>query len=248
MLAVTLRSIVDGVITTEAEGRITLMNLAAERLTGWPQHLASGLPVADVFKVKLQSNEAGPIPDLNEVLRSGKTFDSTPPLVITDRNGKQRTISAGVSPIRDKAGMSRGLVVVFRDITERQRLENQLRHAQKMEAFGQLAGGVAHDFNNILTVIQSHDKTPRHNIGGIVNVLAGEKQSLGLARRATGGMQPKQLPLFHCHQPLWICGSEVCIAGERQFANIGQCFDVAGTNLCFGKFALVERHAVGATP
>lgn len=156
MLAVTLRSIVDGVITTEVEGHITLMNLAAERLTGWPQHLAAGLPVASVFKVRLQSNESGPIPDFNEVLRSGKTFDSTPPLIIVDRNGKQRTISAGVAPIRDKVGTARGLVIVFRDITERQRLENQLRHAQKMEAFGQLAGGVAHDFNNILTVIQSH--------------------------------------------------------------------------------------------
>jgi len=184
MLAVTLRSIVDGVITTEAEGRITLMNLAAERLTGWPQHLASGLPVADVFKVKLQSNEAGPIPDLNEVLRSGKTFDSTPPLVITDRNGKQRTISAGVSPIRDKAGMSRGLVVVFRDITERQRLENQLRHAQKMEAFGQLAGGVAHDFNNILTVIQSHAALMQTEDANSITIIESAKEIQQATERA----------------------------------------------------------------
>jgi signal transduction histidine kinase len=58
------------------------------------------------------------------------------------------------SPVRDQAGRYYGRIWTFRDITQQRKLEQQYRQAQKMEAFGQLAGGVAHDFNNILAVIQ----------------------------------------------------------------------------------------------
>ncbi len=58
------------------------------------------------------------------------------------------------SPVRDKTGKYYGRIWIFRDMTEHRKLEARLRQAQKMEAFGQLAGGVAHDFNNILAVIQ----------------------------------------------------------------------------------------------
>ena len=100
-----------------------------------------------------------------------------------------------------------GVVVNSRDVTERHHLEEQLRHSQKMEAIGQLAGGVAHDFNNILTVIQGHasllrsgEKLPEARRGSVDQIYQAAERAAGLTRQLLTFsrrqvIQPKPLDL-----------------------------------------------------
>ncbi|MEW6220647.1 MAG: ATP-binding protein [Thermodesulfobacteriota bacterium] len=77
----------------------------------------------------------------------------------------QRLFEITVSPLRDASGAIIAGVEVVRDITERRRVEEQLRHAQKMEGIGQLAGGIAHDFNNVLNVVVGYADLLKHSLG-----------------------------------------------------------------------------------
>ncbi len=141
-LRITLNSIADGVIATDAQGRVTQMNPVAEELTGWSFAQAEGHDVEEVYRLGLGD------PETDQVAASGECE-----VWLIARDGTRRRVAASVSPIVDQRGDEIGEVVVFQDISEEVQLQEQLRHAQKMEAVGQLAGGVAHDFNNLLTAI-----------------------------------------------------------------------------------------------
>jgi two-component system cell cycle sensor histidine kinase/response regulator CckA len=132
-LRITLDSIGDAVIAADAQGRVTRMNPAAERLTGWSPSDAKGRALAEVVCVEQPDNSRY--------------------AVLVDQQGRRRQITQTGAPIRDAKGEIVGQVTVIRDVTDRARLEDQLHHVQRMNAIGQLAGGVAHDFNNMLAGI-----------------------------------------------------------------------------------------------
>ena len=153
-LAVTLRSIEDGVITTDVQGKIIMINNAGENLTGWTSKEAIGRSLKSVYNIAI---------DLQAQARAQKTGSrseaqsillSMPEnATLRSRTGREHVIEQVASPIRDSKNEVAGVVLVFRDITERQRNEAERRKAETLEQLGLLAGGIAHDFNNLLTAI-----------------------------------------------------------------------------------------------
>ncbi|MBI4964607.1 MAG: response regulator [Desulfomonile tiedjei] len=152
-LSVTLRSIADGVITTNTEGQIILMNPAAENLTGWPQEEAMGKSLTTVFNlIKTKTRDGGQIV-VENILKTGGVFGFDDQTSLIPRGGVERIVAVSGTPLFDPMNRIIGVVLVFRDITDSKRMEEELVKAQKLESLGVLAGGIAHDFNNLLTAI-----------------------------------------------------------------------------------------------
>jgi PAS domain S-box-containing protein len=152
-LAVTLRSIGDGCITIDREGRVLLLNSVAERLTGWTQDLAAGVPLVVLFRVLNERTRQPCQTAIQHLIDTGSAEELRGPTLIVAPDGSERLIETNAAPIRDGSNRHAGAVLVFRDVTERQRADEERRKAEKLESLGVAAGGIAHDFNNLLTAI-----------------------------------------------------------------------------------------------
>ncbi len=163
-LAVTLKSIGEGVIATDKCGCIILMNRVAEKLTGWRLEEVYGRPVDEVLR--LESNGKKPVHPVERVLKSRKSLVSAYSRVLQHRRGRRLLVNLNAALMHNSRGEVFGVVVVFQDITEQKRMEEELHKAQKLESLGILAGGIAHDFNNILTGILGNISLARMGSGG----------------------------------------------------------------------------------
>ena len=171
-LAITLNSIGDAVISTDLQGLVMRINRVAQELTGWPQTEALGRPLNEIL-VLVHSETRAPIESLvDQVQRTAAPVATAQPVLLLARDGTERLIADSAAPIREEVlQQPLGVVIVFRDVTRQQQMETQLLQAQKMDSIGALAGGVAHDFNNML--------------GGITS--AAELLGMELAGHATAG-------------------------------------------------------------
>jgi PAS domain S-box-containing protein len=123
-LRITLASIGDGVISTDANGLITFMNGVAEALTGWPQAEAVGRPLSEVLHiVNERTRQPAENPALR-ALREGTIIGLANHTVLIARDGTERFIDDSAAPIRNESGVTVGVVLVFRDVTERKGAED----------------------------------------------------------------------------------------------------------------------------
>jgi len=145
------------VITTDTEGKVMLINKVAERLTGWSHAEAEGKFIDKLFfLVNVETGEKRENPISKAINADNIVGLESGTVLITKGREGCRYVSASSSPIRDRDGIIIGVVLVFRDITELKKLEEELLKVQKLESIGVLAGGVAHDFNNLLTSIMGN--------------------------------------------------------------------------------------------
>jgi len=145
-LQVTVQSIGDGVITTDAAGKITSLNPVAQELTGWKVAEAQGRPLAEVFNIiNEESRKPGPNP-VERVLREGKVVALANHTTLISRDGQERPIDDSAAPIKDEQGRTLGVVMVFHDVTERRRAEAALRESERQyrSLFEHMLGGFAY--------------------------------------------------------------------------------------------------------
>jgi PAS domain S-box-containing protein len=122
-LRITLASIGDAVISTDAEGRVRYLNGVAEALTGWTQAEAAGRPLPDVFHIVNEYTRQPAENPALRALRQGVIAGLANHTVLIARDGTERPIDDSAAPMLDESGAPAGVVLVFRDVTERRRDE-----------------------------------------------------------------------------------------------------------------------------
>jgi PAS domain S-box-containing protein len=152
-LVAAIEEAAEEILITDTEGNIRYCNRAFERVTGYPRTEVIG---RNPRLLKSGQHDGDYYRNVWTTILEGRVWSGR----FTNRrkDGSVYETEGTIAPMHDGTGRLTGFVSAWRDITERLRLESELRQAQKMESIGRLAGGVAHDFNNLLTVITGYSE------------------------------------------------------------------------------------------
>jgi len=169
------------IVITDTDGNIEYANPYSAQLTGYePQELLGQNPRL----LKSGSTSPQEYQEMWHTILSGHEWRGE--FHNRKKNGEYYWEMALISPIRNQGGTITNFIAIKEDITDRKKLENQLRHSQKMEAVGQLAGGIAHDFNNILTAIIGYATIMQIRITADSPLKSTVDQILATAERGAG--------------------------------------------------------------
>ncbi|MHA1279136.1 MAG: PAS domain S-box protein [Candidatus Helarchaeota archaeon] len=169
-LSITLKSIGDAVIATDRSGVIRLMNPVAESLTGWTESEAAGRPLKEVFTIISEETRQPAEDPVDRVIREGIVVGLANHTILLAKDGSELFIADSGAPIQDADGNILGVVLVFRDVTERRLAEKKLKESKEKlyEAYNQAEfykDLIAHDMNNILQSISLGIELCEPNLG-----------------------------------------------------------------------------------
>jgi hypothetical protein len=201
-LASIIDSSEDAILSKDLNGVITSWNRGAEHIYGYTSEEAIGKHIS----LLTPGDHTAEISKILGQIALGETVEHHESVRVT-KDGRQLNVSISVSPLRDASDKIVGASVIARDITAQKRSEGQLRQAQKMEAIGRLAGGVAHDFNNILGIINACTEFLRDRIDPaaepslyVENIRKASERGRALTKQLlafsrTSAIQPRVLDL-----------------------------------------------------
>lgn len=207
LLSATLSSIGDAVVVTDRHGVVNFINPVAEELTGWTKLEAHGKSVHDILRLVNEKTRAEVENPVDRAIRQNSVATLANYVVLIAKDGAEIPIEDSAAPIRDSNGKLCGVILVFRNVSSRRHLEDQVSQSQKMEAVGRLAGGVAGDFNNLLTIITGYSELLRSDmVAGnplrrfAEEILYAAERAAGLTRQLLAfsrgqSAQPKMLDL-----------------------------------------------------
>ena len=240
-LAVTLNSIGDGVIATDAQGRVTILNPLAEKLTGWTLAQAAGHPVDEIFHIVNKETRKLAIIPVKETLEKGTIQGLANHTVLIARDGSECDIADSCAPIRDRDDQVVGAILVFRDVTGDYAAQQALRDSTALVqtilntvADGVITlhahGGIIQTINpaieqmfgysaaelsgqNFSLLIPELDQNQRK--GSLEYYSASdEERAVGLGREVVGRRKDNS------NFPLEIAVSEMWLGGQRYFTGI----------------------------
>ena len=180
-----LNSIGDGVIAVDTAYRITHMNPVAANLVGRSLTEAAGKPLTDIFRL-IDKNTGDKVVDpVSLAMDEQLTVVHNNEVALTDADGTERSITYNAARILNPENRLDGVVIVFRDITNQLKMDEELLKSKKLEVLGGLAGGIAHDFNNILQVIFGNTELVRKGLDSNSNLLKWLDNTMQGLDRAT---------------------------------------------------------------
>jgi PAS domain S-box-containing protein len=162
LLQITLKSLGDAVVSTDALGAVSFLNPVAEKLTGWNHQTARGRALRDVLRIMDERTRTELEDPVALVRRSQGVVNVSSHVALISRSGQEYPVELTGSPILNERNQLVGIVVVFRDITQRRQTDQSLRSSERLALAGRLSATIAHEIRNPLDTVSNLIYLLRH--------------------------------------------------------------------------------------